>query len=41
MELKEKIQKKLNNGDYNSVDLHEFDNYFDEEGNYIGPDSEE
>ena len=41
MELKEKIQNKLDSGDYGVVDLHnpEWDNYFDEEGNYIGPDS--
>lgn len=39
----EKIQNKLDNGDYNYVDLHnpEWDGLFDEEGNYIGPDSEE
>ena len=41
MNFIEKIQNRLDNGDYNSVNLHDFDEYFDEEGNYIGPEDNE
>ena len=43
MNFIEKIQNRLENGEYNEVNLHdpEWDNQFDEEGNYIGPEDNE